>query len=110
DNDYDGDLEHVPPSAEDVSYLLSACNDFFGSSLGPEDVTGAYAGVRPLISTSDPKKSVDISRRAELYETSSGLVTITGGRLTTWRRMAKLAVDRIVEREGRDALCRTDEI
>ena len=110
DNDYDGDLEHVPPSAEDVGYLLSACNDFFGSSLGQEDVTGAYAGVRPLISTSDPKKSVDISRRAELYETSSGLVTITGGKLTTWRRMAKLAVDRIVEREGRDALCRTDEI
>jgi glycerol-3-phosphate dehydrogenase len=53
---------------------------------------------------------VDISRRAELYETSSGLVTITGGKLTTWRRMAKMAVDRIVEREGREAPCRTDEI
>jgi glycerol-3-phosphate dehydrogenase len=53
---------------------------------------------------------VDISRKAELYETSSGLVTITGGKLTTWRRMAKLAVDRIVEREGREAPCRTDQI
>jgi glycerol-3-phosphate dehydrogenase len=53
---------------------------------------------------------VDISRKAELYETSSGLVTITGGKLTTWRRMAKLAVDRIVEREGREAPCRTHEI
>jgi glycerol-3-phosphate dehydrogenase len=53
---------------------------------------------------------VDISRKAELYETSSGLVTITGGKLTTWRRMAKLAVDRIVEREGREAPCRTEEI
>jgi glycerol-3-phosphate dehydrogenase len=53
---------------------------------------------------------VDISRKAELYETSSGLVTITGGKLTTWRRMAKLAVDRIVEREGREAECRTEEI
>ena len=63
--------------------------------------------MRPLISTGDPKKSVDISRRAELYETSSGLVTITGGKLTTWRRMAKLAVDRIVEREDREAPCRT---
>jgi glycerol-3-phosphate dehydrogenase len=66
--------------------------------------------VRPLISTGDPKKSVDISRRAELYETSSGLVTITGGKFTTWRRMAKSAVDRIVEREGREAPCRTHEI
>jgi len=53
---------------------------------------------------------VDISRRAELYETSSGLITITGGKLTTWRRMAKLAVDRLVERDGRDAPCRTHDI
>jgi len=66
--------------------------------------------VRPLIATGDPKKSVDISRKAELYETSSGLITITGGKLTTWRRMAKLAVDRIVERDGRQAPCRTHEI
>ncbi len=53
---------------------------------------------------------MDISRKAELYETSSGLITITGGKLTTWRRMAKLAVDRLVERDGRDAPCRTHEI
>jgi glycerol-3-phosphate dehydrogenase len=110
DNDYEGPLEHVPPADEDVAYLLDALNEFFATSLGPDDLTGAYAGVRPLISTADPKKSVDISRRAELYETSSGLVTITGGKLTTWRRMAKMAVDRIVEREGREAPCRTDEI
>jgi glycerol-3-phosphate dehydrogenase len=110
DNDYEGPLRHVPPSREDVDYLLRACNEFFGTALGVADLTGAYAGVRPLISTGDPKKSVDISRKAELYETSSGLVTITGGKLTTWRRMAKLAVDRIVEREGREAPCRTHEI
>jgi glycerol-3-phosphate dehydrogenase len=73
-------------------------------------VTGAYAGVRPLIASGDSRKSVDISRKAELYETSSGLITITGGKLTTWRRMAKLAVDRLVERDGRQARCRTDEI
>mgnify|MGYP003291360782 CR=1 FL=1 len=77
---------------------------------GVRAAADAYAGVRPLISTGDPKKSVDISRKAELYETSSGMITITGGKLTTWRRMAKLAVDRIVERDGRDAPCRTHEI
>jgi glycerol-3-phosphate dehydrogenase len=110
DNDYEGSLDHIPPSEQDLHYLLDACNEFFGSSLEPSDVTGAYAGVRPLISTGDPKKSVDISRKAELYETSSGLVTITGGKLTTWRRMAKLAVDRVVLRDGREAPCRTHEI
>jgi glycerol-3-phosphate dehydrogenase len=110
DNDYEGPLEHVRPSAEDVDYLLQAVNSFFSRALGPADLTGAFAGVRPLISTGDPKKSVDISRKAELYETSSGMITITGGKLTTWRRMAKMAVDRLVERDARDAPCRTHEI
>jgi glycerol-3-phosphate dehydrogenase len=110
DNTYEGDLDHVKPSADDVKYLLNAVNAFFGTALGPAHLTGAYAGVRPLISTGDTRKSVDISRKAELYETSSGLITITGGKLTTWRRMAKLAVDRLVERDGRQAPCRTAEI
>ncbi len=110
DNDYEGEVDHVCPAQEDVDYLLAAVNEYFDTSLGPGDLTGAYAGVRPLISTGDPKKSVDISRKAELYETSSGMITITGGKLTTWRRMAKMTVDRLVERESRDAPCRTHEI
>ena len=61
------------PSDDDVDYLLDAGNEFFDRRSAPGDLTGAYAGVRPLISTGDPKKSVDISRRAELYETSSGI-------------------------------------
>jgi glycerol-3-phosphate dehydrogenase len=110
DNDYEGDIEHPAPSGEDIDYLLKAVNEFFGIGLGRSDLVGAYAGVRPLLSTGDPKKSVDISRRAELYETSSGLLTITGGKLTTWRRMAKLTLDRLVEREAREAPCHTAEI
>jgi len=110
DNDYDGDIDHPAPPGDDIEYLLGALNDYFGTSLGAADVTGAYAGVRPLISTGDPRKSVDISRKAELYETSSGLLTITGGKLTTFRRMAKQVVDRMVERAGRVAPCRTDDI
>jgi glycerol-3-phosphate dehydrogenase len=110
DNNYEGQIDHVQPSIEDIEYLLEATNAFFGSDLGAGDVAGAYAGVRPLISSGDTRKSVDISRKAELYETSSGLITITGGKLTTWRRMAKSAVDRVVERDGRQAPCRTQEI
>jgi glycerol-3-phosphate dehydrogenase len=110
DNDYDGPLDHVRPSEQDVEYLLAAVNEFFATTLTPADLTGAFAGVRPLISSGDTRKSVDISRKAELYETSSGMITITGGKLTTWRRMAKLTVDRLVEREAREAPCRTHEI
>ena len=110
DNDFDGDIAHPQPGEQDVEYLLAAVNDFFGTSLGQSQIVGAYAGVRPLISSGDPRKSVDISRKAELYETSSGMLTITGGKLTTWRRMAKQTVDRLVEREGREAPCHTAEI
>ena len=110
DNDYEGSLEHVQPGAEDIDYLLEAVNEFFGTSFGPDKLTSAFAGVRPLISSGDSKRSVDISRRAELYETASGMITITGGKLTTWRRMAKVTVDRIVERDAADAPCRTHEI
>lgn len=110
DNDYEGDIDHIEPSGEDIEYLLDAVNEFFGTELGVGEVSGAFAGVRPLISTGDSKKSVDISRKAELYETSSGLITITGGKLTTWRRMARMAVDRLVERQGGQAPCRTTEI
>ncbi len=110
DNDFEGDIDHPRPGEEDVTYLLDAVNDFFDVSLSERDLVGAYAGVRPLIATGDPKKSVDISRKAELYETSSGMLTITGGKLTTWRRMAKQTVDRLVEREAREAPCHTAEI
>ncbi|MFZ1994500.1 MAG: glycerol-3-phosphate dehydrogenase/oxidase, partial [Solirubrobacteraceae bacterium] len=110
DNNYEGSVDHVQPSGQDIEYLLGAVNDFFGAALAPGQATGAYAGVRPLISSGDSRKSVDISRKAELFETSSGLITITGGKLTTWRRMARLVVDRIVERDGREAPCRTHEI
>jgi glycerol-3-phosphate dehydrogenase len=110
DNDYEGDIDQVPPSDDDIEYLLEALNGYFGTDLGPGDLTGAYAGVRPLISSGDPKKSVDISRKAELYETSSGMLTITGGKLTTFRRMAAQVVDRITQRDGREAESRTDDI
>jgi glycerol-3-phosphate dehydrogenase len=110
DNDYEGDIEHPHPGEDEVGYLLDAVNEFFEVELGAGNLVGAYAGVRPLLATGDPKKSVDISRRAELYETSSGMLTITGGKLTTWRRMAKQTVDRLVEREGREAPCHTAEI
>ncbi len=110
DRDYEGELDHIEPSGDDIDYLLNAANSFFDIDLGRSDITGSYAGVRPLISTGDPRKSVDISRKAELYETSSGMLTITGGKLTTWRRMAKHVVDRMVEREGREAPCRTADL
>ena len=55
DNDFDGDIDNPRPGSDDVEYLLDAVNEFWGTSLGASDLVGAYAGVRPLISTGDPK-------------------------------------------------------
>ena len=77
DVDHDGPIDHVRPTGPDVAYLLDACNAFFGTTLTSGDAAGAYAGVRPLVATKDPRRSVDISRRTAIYESPNGMVTVT---------------------------------
>ncbi|GAC1443756.1 MAG: glycerol-3-phosphate dehydrogenase/oxidase [Mycobacteriales bacterium] len=114
DTPYDGSVEDLSLTAQDLDYVLAAGNAVFRGALTPDDMLGAWAGVRPLIreagTSSSSEKMSDISRRHTLVEGSAGLLTITGGKLTTYRRMAKDVVDRIVDRDGRRARCRTDEI
>ena len=110
DTPYDGALEDLSLTAADLEYVLAAGNDVFRHDLTAEDVLGAWAGVRPLIRDRASASMKDVSRRHTLVEGEGGLLTITGGKLTTYRRMAKDVVDRIVEKDGRRARCRTDEI
>ena len=110
DTPYDGSLEDLSLTAQDLEYVLAAGNAVFRGGLRADDVLGAWAGVRPLIREPGTSAMSDISRRHTLVEGSGGLLTITGGKLTTYRRMAKDVVDRIVDRDGRRARCRTDEI
>jgi glycerol-3-phosphate dehydrogenase len=110
DTPYDGPLDHLSLTAEDLDYVLAAGNAVFRRDLAAGDVLGAWAGVRPLIRSAGTGSMSDISRRHTLVEGSGGLLTITGGKLTTYRRMAKDVVDRIVERDGRKARCRTAQI
>ncbi len=112
DTPYDGALADLSLTAEDLDYVLAAGNAVFRTGLTADDVLGAWAGVRPLIKqpASGDGSMSDISRRHTLVEGAGGLLTITGGKLTTYRRMAKDVVDRVVERDGRRARCRTDEI
>ncbi len=111
DTPYDGALDGLSLTREDLDYVLAAGNAVFKRDLSEQDVLGAWAGVRPLIRAgADGGKMSDISRRHTLVEGAGGLLTITGGKLTTYRRMAKDVVDRIVERDDRKARCRTDEI
>jgi len=110
DTPYDGELDGLSLTAADLEYVLAAGNAVFKGALDADDVLGAWAGVRPLIRTPGSSSMSDLSRRHTLVEGSGGLLTITGGKLTTYRRMAKDVVDRVVERDGRKARCRTDEI
>jgi glycerol-3-phosphate dehydrogenase len=109
DDDHEGDVDDLRPLEEDIDYLLDAVNSYFDTGLEPGDVAGAFAGARPLIAAGG-RRSVNVPRKAELHESPGGLITITGGKLTTWRRMAKRAVDRVADRHERRAPCRTYEI
>jgi glycerol-3-phosphate dehydrogenase len=103
DTDYAGPLDYPRVTTDERSYFLDALNDALGLSLGERDVVSAWAGLRPLV-RAERDSTVDLSRSHAVYEFAPGIVGITGGKLTTYRRMAQDAVDRIApafERVGR---------
>jgi glycerol-3-phosphate dehydrogenase len=99
DTDYHGSLDDPRVEPGDISYVLSAVNAAVSSPIRPEDVTGSWAGLRPLLASrptrgrSNSARTADLSRRHKVVRSGSGLVTITGGKLTTYRKMAADTVD-----------------
>ncbi|UXP33405.1 glycerol-3-phosphate dehydrogenase/oxidase [Reichenbachiella agarivorans] len=97
DTTFTGDLEDVRTTLEDVHYLLDAVNHYFPTvHLEPKDVISSWAGIRPLIEE-EGKSASEISRKDEIFVSEHGLVTIAGGKLTGYRKMAKRAVETILE-------------
>jgi glycerol-3-phosphate dehydrogenase len=93
DTDYDGELDDPAATREEMSRVLqSAARMFPGAALSESDCISAFAGLRPLVG-SDKAATANLSRKEELFESESGLITIIGGKLTTYRRMAERAVD-----------------
>jgi glycerol-3-phosphate dehydrogenase len=99
DTGYSGPLDDPRVEPDDISYVLQAVNAALTSPIGPEDVTGTWAGLRPLLTAPGPRgrarstRTADMSRRHKVGRSASGLVTVTGGKLTTYRKMAADAVD-----------------
>ncbi|HEX2578267.1 MAG TPA: glycerol-3-phosphate dehydrogenase/oxidase, partial [Aquihabitans sp.] len=85
DTDYDGPLDDPPVTEEDIDYLLGAMR-FTG--ITRDDIVGTWAGLRPLVKSGATGKTADLSRRHKVNPSPSGVVTITGGKLTTYREMA----------------------
>lgn len=100
DTTYDGDIDDPRCNADDVQYLLDAVNACVSEPLTPADVVGTWAGLRPLITDPDADRTADLSRKHTTIVDESGLITITGGKLTTYRRMAADAVDAVVKALG----------
>jgi glycerol-3-phosphate dehydrogenase len=103
DNDYAGDKDSPHPKEDEVSEIIDAINAYFPAArLEPSDVISSWAGLRPLISDKNARKTADISRKEELFEAEDGLISISGGKLTTYRLMAErtvsLAARRVRER------------
>jgi len=99
DTDYDGDPAAVAADGDDVRYLLEAVNRYFpDAALGEDDVIGAYAGLRPLVKPPDGASPSDTSREEAMFESASGLLSLGGGKLTTYRRVSERVVDRVIER------------
>jgi glycerol-3-phosphate dehydrogenase len=95
DTDDAGDPSDVHATADDVSYLLEAANYYFpGAALAPADVISTWAGLRPLLSGEGSESTV--SREHEILVDPDGLITIAGGKLTTFRKMAQQVVDQAV--------------
>ncbi len=101
DTDYDGPVDDPQCTAEDVAYLLSAINGACSEPITTADVVGTWAGLRPLVKSSGSGhtsgRTADLSRRHKVAVSDSGVVTITGGKLTTYREMAADTVDEVIE-------------
>ncbi len=95
DEEVDGRIPDVPePPEEDIDFLLRVINSVLQVAVTRDQVVGAYAGLRPLLDTGTT--TADLSRKHAVLVSSSGVVTIVGGKLTTYRQMAEDAVDRAV--------------
>ena len=96
DTDYDGPIDDPQCTAEDIDYLLRAINGACTNTLTTADIVGTWAGLRPLVKSASSGRTADLSRRHKVITSAGGMVTITGGKLTTYRRMAADTVDEVV--------------
>lgn len=94
DTDYQGPNEDPPVTREDVDYLLNALK-FTG--ITDRDVVGTWAGLRPLVNSAASGRTADLSRRHKVVASPSGVVSVTGGKLTTYREMAADTIDEVVD-------------
>jgi glycerol-3-phosphate dehydrogenase len=105
DTDYDGPLDDPQCTADDIDYVLTALNDALTETITRNDITGVWAGLRPLVASAPPvegsaptTKTADLSRQHQVAVSTAGVVRVNGGKLTTYREMAEDTVDLVAAR------------
>jgi glycerol-3-phosphate dehydrogenase len=95
-----GGLDHPAATEADIDYLLSTANAYLRTKLDRSQVISAWAGYRPLISpaNADDQATAKLSRNHVVADGPGGMITVTGGKLTTYRRMAQDALDHLARR------------
>ncbi len=94
-----GDLDDPQASPADIAYLLKHVNKYLEADLTDDDILSVYAGYRPLVK-SRGARAAELSRTHVVLQEVNGMVTIVGGKLTTYRRMAQDTVDVLSKRDG----------
>lgn len=111
DTEYTGEKREPEVDLNDVTYILGAVNRMFPDvGLTPGDVESTWAGLRPLIHE-EGKSASEVSRKDEMFVSKNGLISIAGGKLTGYRKMAERVVNKVYEsRKIKFPTCKTDHI
>ncbi|RIV70834.1 glycerol-3-phosphate dehydrogenase/oxidase [Flagellimonas aequoris] len=115
DTNYNADKDHVTTDIADAIYLITAVNHMFPDiHLELDDIVSSWAGLRPLIHE-EGKSASELSRKDEIFTSDTGLISIAGGKLTGYRKMAERTVNRIAKHMEEDhdrklEPCTTDKI
>jgi glycerol-3-phosphate dehydrogenase len=102
----DTNADRVRATSEDIAYLLAGHNHYFAAALRAQDVIGDFAGLRPLLRSGlgDPSA---LTREYRLWTAPAGLLSVAGGKYTTYRAMAEAVTNEVGRRLGRHRRCRT---
>jgi glycerol-3-phosphate dehydrogenase len=101
DTDYDGPLDDPQCTDADIEYVLHALNRSLTTGVTPDDITGVWAGLRPLVKSASSSRTADLSRNHQVDVSEAGVVRVMGGKLTTYREMAEDTIDTALRQLGR---------
>ena len=97
DTDYQGSIDDPQCTKDDITYVLKALNASITTGITDADITGVWAGLRPLVKSASSGRTSDLSRRHKVNRSATNVISVTGGKLTTYREMAQDTVDEVCE-------------